>query len=77
MWGNPRHRATQRRECLSATPPPFCFQPPWAAPLRPLTAGPAAAAPALVEARLRLANPGEEMDTAVSEALEGRPQGAA
>ena len=49
----------------------------WAAPLRPLTAGPAAAAPALVEARLRLANPGEEMDTAVSEALEGRPQGAA
>ncbi|MEI6726143.1 MAG: radical SAM protein [Actinomycetes bacterium] len=48
-----------------------------AAVVRPLPASQAAAAPALDEVRLRLANPGEEMDTAVSEVLEGRPRGVA
>jgi hypothetical protein len=42
----------------------------------PTSASPSAAT-AFVEARLRLANPGEEMDTAVSEALDSRPRGAA
>jgi len=48
-----------------------------AAPARPLSAAPTTAAPALDEARLRLANPGEEMDTAFCEALDRRPRGAA
>ncbi len=47
-----------------------------AAPVRPLPAS-TATTPALVEARLRLANPGEEMDSAVCEALDRRPRGAA
>jgi len=48
-----------------------------AAVVRPFSAAPTSAAPALDEVRLRLANPGEEMDTAVSEVLEGRPRGVA
>jgi hypothetical protein len=47
-----------------------------AAPVRPLAASPATT-PGLAEARLRLANPGEEMDTAVCEARDRRPRGAA
>jgi hypothetical protein len=69
-----------RLAAASVTPAPKApaapTDPAEAAAVRPLPASPAAA-PAHIEARLRLADPGEEMDAAVSEALDRRPRGVA